>query len=126
MELSALIAIIIAFVLYLGFMVFIGYLTGKQTNDSADYFLGGRQLPAPIAALSAQASDMSGWLLMGLPGSIYALGTGQAWIAIGLLAGTIVNWLVFARPLRAYTIVAKNSLTLPEFLTNRFHDEKAY
>ena len=67
---------------------------------------------------------MSGWLLMGLPGSIYALGTGQAWIAIGLLLGTIINWVVIARPLRAYTIVANNSMTLPEFLTNRYHDKK--
>ena len=123
MDLST-IAILIAFVLYLAFMLLIGFVTSKQTKDSADYFLGGRMLPPSVAALSAQASDMSGWLLMGLPGSIYALGTGQAWIAIGLLIGTIINWVVIARPLRAYTIVAKNSLTMPEFLTNRYHDEK--
>ncbi len=121
---SSTIAIILAFVCYLAVMVFVGIHTGKKTQGSADYFLGGRQLSAPIAALSAQASDMSGWLLMGLPGSIYALGTGQAWIAIGLLIGTIINWLVIAKPLRRYTIVANNSLTLPEFLTNRYHDEK--
>ena len=107
MDLST-IAILIAFVLYLAFMLLIGFVTSKQTKDSADYFLGGRMLPPSVAALSAQASDMSGWLLMGLPGSIYALGTGQAWIAIGLLIGTIINWVVIARPLRAYTIVAKN------------------
>ena len=118
------IAIILAFVCYLAMMIIVGIVTGKNTKGSDDYFLGGRQLPGPIAALSAQASDMSGWLLMGLPGSIYALGTGQVWIAIGLLIGTIINWLVIAKPLRAYTIVANNSLTLPEFLTNRFHDKK--
>ncbi len=121
---NSLVIIILAFACYLALMVTIGFIAGRQTTDSSDYFLGGRKLPAPIAALSAQASDMSGWLLMGLPGSIYALGTGQAWIAIGLVIGTIINWVVIARPLRAYTIVAKNSMTLPEFLTNRYHDDK--
>ena len=105
-------------------MVIVGLRTMKKTKASDDYFLGGRGLSGPVAALSAQASDMSGWLLMGLPGSMYALGTGQAWIAIGLLIGTIINWLIIAKPLRAYTIVAGNSLTLPEYLTNRFHDKK--
>jgi len=118
------VAIICAFVFYLLIMVVVGFYTGKKTAGSEDYFLGGRQLSGPVAALSAQASDMSGWLLLGLPGSIYALGTGQVWIAIGLLIGTILNWIFIAKPLRAYTIVANNSLTLPEFLSNRFHDEK--
>ena len=117
-------AIIIAFVCYLGLMIAIGIWSMKQTSGANDYFLGGRGLSGPVAALSAQASDMSGWLLMGLPGSIYALGTGQAWIAIGLGLGTIINWLVIAKPLRAYTIVANNSMTLPEFFGNRYHDEK--
>ena len=121
---SSTIAIVLAFVFYLAVMIMVGLYTGRKTTGSADYFLGGRKLSGPVAALSAQASDMSGWLLMGLPGSIYALGTGQAWIAIGLLIGTIINWLVIARPLRAYTIVANNSMTVPEFLTNRYHDEK--
>ena len=119
-----LIAVIIALICYLTMMIVIGIATGKKTNGADDYFLGGRKLSGPVAALSAQASDMSGWLLMGLPGSIYALGTGQAWIAIGLLIGTIINWVVIAKPLRAYTIVANNSLTLPEFFSNRYHDEK--
>ena len=119
-----LIAVIIALICYLTMMIIIGIVTGKKTNGADDYFLGGRKLSGPVAALSAQASDMSGWLLMGLPGSIYALGTGQAWIAIGLLIGTIINWVVIAKPLRAYTIVANNSLTLPEFFSNRYHDEK--
>lgn len=118
------IAVLIAFAAYLLFMVFIGVWSMKKTTGADDYFLGGRGLSGPVAALSAQASDMSGWLLMGLPGSVYALGTGQAWIAVGLGLGTIINWLVIARPLRSYTIVANNSMTLPEFFGNRYHDDK--
>ncbi len=118
------IAILIAFACYLGLMLGIGYWSMRRTNGAGDYFLGGRGLTGPVAAMSAQASDMSGWLLMGLPGSVYALGTGQAWIAIGLGIGTIINWVVIAKPLRSYTIVANNSLTLPEFFGNRYHDEK--
>lgn len=121
---SSTIAILIAFVCYLLVMIVIGIVCMKKTSSASDYFLGGRGLTGPIAALSAQASDMSGWLLMGLPGSVYALGTGQAWIAIGLGLGTAVNWLIIAKPLRAYTIVADNSLTLPEFFGNRYKDEK--
>ena len=113
-----------AFIAYLMLMVVIGILSMKKTNSTEDYFLGGRGLNGWVAALSAQASDMSGWLLMGLPGSIYALGTGQAWIAIGLFLGTVANWLLISKRLRRYTIVANNSLTLPEFLENRYHDKK--
>jgi len=118
------IAVLIAFAAYLCMMIGIGIWSSKKTTGADDYFLGGRGLSGPVAALSAQASDMSGWLLMGLPGSVYALGTGQAWIAIGLGLGTIINWLVIAKPLRAYTIVANNAMTLPEFFGNRYHDEK--
>lgn len=118
------IAILIAFAAYLILMVGIGVWSMKKTKGADDYFLGGRGLTGPVAALSAQASDMSGWLLMGLPGSVYALGTGQAWIAVGLGLGTIINWLIIAKPLRSYTIVANNSMTLPEFFGNRYHDEK--
>lgn len=118
------IAILIAFACYLFIMILIGIFSMKRTNNTEDYFLGGRGLNSWVAALSAQASDMSGWLLMGLPGSIYALGTGQAWIAIGLFIGTVLNWLLIAKRLRRYTIVTNNSLTLPEFFENRFHDEK--
>ena len=114
---------LIAFVCYLIVMVVIGAIYAKQNTNSADYFLGGRKLTGWVAAMSAQASDMSGWLLMGLPGSVYALGTGQAWIAIGLLIGTIVNWLVISKRLRRYTIAANNSLTLPRFFENRFEDK---
>lgn len=118
------IIILAAFVVYLLFMIVIGVFSMKKTNNAEDYFLGGRGLNGWVAALSAQASDMSGWLLMGLPGSIYALGTGQAWIAIGLFLGTVANWLFISKRLRRYTIVANNSLTLPEFLENRYHDKK--
>lgn len=118
------IAILIAFVLYLCIMLGIGVWSMKKTKSTEDYFLGGRGLGGWVAALSAQASDMSGWLLMGLPGSIYALGTGQAWIAVGLFAGTVCNWLIISKRLRRYTIVANNSMTLPEFFENRYHDKK--
>jgi sodium/proline symporter len=115
---------LIAFVCYLIIMVVIGAIYAKQNTNSADYFLGGRKLTGWVAAMSAQASDMSGWLLMGLPGSVYALGTGQAWIAIGLLIGTVINWLVISKRLRRYTIAADNSLTIPRYFQNRFEDEK--
>lgn len=116
--------VLIAFGVYLAGMIAIGAMYMKGNNSSEDYFLGGRNLNGFVAALSAQASDMSGWLLMGLPGSIYALGTGQAWIAIGLFLGTVANWLFISGRLRKYTIRANNSLTLPEYFGNRFHDEK--
>lgn len=116
--------IFLAFILYLGIMIVVGAVYAKQNSSSEDYFLGGRNLNGFVAALSAQASDMSGWLLMGLPGSVYAFGTGQAWIAIGLFIGTVCNWLFISRRLRRYTIRANNSLTLPTFFENRFHDEK--
>lgn len=116
--------IIVAFVLYLLMMIIVGAVYVKKNNSVEDYFLGGRQLNGFVAALSAQASDMSGWLLMGLPGSVYALGTGQAWIAIGLFIGTVCNWLFISGRLRRYTIRANNALTLPTYFENRFHDKK--
>ncbi|MCR5106945.1 MAG: sodium/proline symporter PutP [Lachnospiraceae bacterium] len=121
---STLVWVLIAFGVYLAGMIIIGAVFMKENNSSEDYFLGGRNLNGFVAALSAQASDMSGWLLMGLPGSIYALGTGQAWIGIGLFIGTVANWLFISGRLRKYTIRANNSLTLPEYFKNRFHDEK--
>lgn len=111
-----------AFVVYLLVMVIIGFVYFKRTKNSEDFFLGGRSLNSWTAALSAQASDMSGWLLMGLPGAIYVAGTGEIWIAIGLLIGTILNWFLVASRLRKYTIKAGNSLTLPSFFENRFRD----
>ena len=116
--------IIVAFVLYLLLMIIVGAIFAKKNNTAEDYFLGGRKLGGFVAALSAQASDMSGWLLMGLPGSVYALGTGQSWIAIGLFIGTVCNWLFISKRLRRYTIRANNSLTLPTYFENRFHDKK--
>lgn len=121
---SNVIVILAAFAAYLVFMIIIGAIYMKRTNNTEDYFLGGRGLNGWVAALSAQASDMSGWLLMGLPGSVYALGTGQAWIAVGLLIGTILNWICISGRLRRYTIVANNSMTLPAYFENRFHDKK--
>lgn len=118
------IAVLIAFVCYLAMMIGIGIFSMKKTNSTEDYFLGGRGLNSWVAALSAQASDMSGWLLMGLPGSIYLAGTGKTWIAIGLFIGTALNWICISKRLRRYTIVANNSLTLPEFFQNRFRDKK--
>ncbi len=119
-----LIPILLAFVAYMIFMISIGALYMKRTSNTSDYFLGGRGLNGWVAALSAQASDMSGWLLMGLPGSVYALGTGQIWIAVGLFVGTVLNWICISGRLRRYTIKANNSLTLPEFFENRFRDDK--
>ena len=116
--------IMLAFALYLLGMIIVGAMYAKKNNSSEDYFLGGRSLGGFVAALSAQASDMSGWLLMGLPGSIYAYGTGQSWIAIGLFIGTVCNWLFISGRLRRYTIRANNALTLPTYFENRFHDKK--
>ena len=121
---SAMVWVLIAFAVYLIMMIFVCALYMKQNNNAEDYFLGGRNLNGFVAALSAQASDMSGWLLMGLPGAIYAFGTGQAWIAIGLFIGTVCNWIFISGRLRRYTIRANNSLTLPMYFENRFHDKK--
>lgn len=121
---STVLIILAAFVIYLAMMVVIGAVYMKRTSNAEDYFLGGRGLGGWVAALSAQASDMSGWLLMGLPGAVYALGTGQSWIAIGLFIGTVCNWIFISGRLRRYTIEANNSLTLPAYFENRFRDEK--
>ncbi len=121
---STVLIILAAFVIYLLMMVVIGAVYMKKTSNAEDYFLGGRGLGGWVAALSAQASDMSGWLLMGLPGAVYALGTGQSWIAIGLFIGTVCNWIFISGRLRRYTIEANNSLTLPAYFENRFRDEK--
>ncbi len=117
--------ILCAFVVYLAMMIVIGAYYSKRNNSAEDYFLGGRKLGGFVAALSAQASDMSGWLLMGLPGSIYLVGVGgDGWCALGLFIGTALNWLILSKRLRRYTIRANNSVTLPAYFENRFHDEK--
>ncbi len=114
----------LAFALYLGLMLAIGFFTFRKTKSTSDYFLGGRSIGPWFTALSAEASDMSGWLLMGLPGLAYFTGLQEAfWTAVGLLVGTYLNWLLVAKRMRKYTIHAKDSITIPEFLTNRFHDK---
>ena len=113
---------VVIFILYLCFMLGIGvyFFVRDKNGGEKTYFLGGRQMGPWVAALSAGASDMSAWVLMGLPTSIYALGMGQMWIAVGLAAGYTISWLVEAPRLRSFSIVAKDSITIPQFLTNRF------
>lgn len=118
------IIILSAFAVYMVIMIAIGVVYSRKTKNNEDYFLGGRNLGGWTAAMSAQASDMSGWLLMGLPGSIYLAGTGEVWIAIGLLIGTILNWFIVSSRLRKYTIVSGNSLTIPSFFQNRYRDNR--
>ena len=112
----------IALGVYFALMLLIGYLAFRKTSDHEDYMLGGRKLPSWAAALSAGASDMSGWLIMGLPGAIFLTGLLESWIAIGLLIGSYLNWLVVAPRLRAYTGVSNNSITVPTFFENRTRD----
>lgn len=117
--------VLLAFAAYLVMMIVIGAIYSKKNTSAEDFFLGGRQLGGWVAALSAQASDMSGWLLMGLPGAIYLVGVGgDGWVAVGLLLGTILNWIIVSSRLRRYTIRANNSVTLPSYFENRFHDKK--
>ena len=114
--------VILAFVCYLMFMIGIGmYFYGKN-RTTTEYFLGGRKLGSWVVSMSAQASDMSGWLLMGLPGAAYLSGISAGWIAIGLGIGTYLNWLFVAKRLRQYTKVAGDAITLPQFFKNRFRD----
>ncbi|MBD3878860.1 MAG: sodium/proline symporter PutP [Quinella sp. 1Q5] len=114
--------IINAFVLYIGLMMAIGVYYYRRTKNMSDYFLGNRKLGAWVTSLSAEASDMSGWMLMGVPGFAYLAGLNSAWIAIGIAIGTWANWQFVAARLRRYTELAGNALTLPEFLQNRYHD----
>ncbi|TFB77528.1 sodium/proline symporter PutP [Cryobacterium flavum] len=113
---------LIAIVLYLVGMVAIGYFAFRQTKDLDDYMLAGRGLKPGTAALSAGASDMSGWLLLGLPGAIYVGGLVEAWMAIGLTIGAWLNWKFVAPRLRSYTFVSNNSITIPSFFENRLKD----
>ena len=113
---------VLAFVLYFIAMMSIGVVFFFRSKNASEkeYFLGGRSMGPWVTALSAQASDMSAWLLMGLPGSIMAFGLGQVWIGIGLALGTIANWIFVAKPLRRFSKAANDSITLPQYLTNRF------
>ena len=116
----------IAMLCYMACVVAIGLVFAKRANQSTEsYFLGGRSLGPWIAAMSAEASDMSGWLLMGLPGVAYWCGVSDAaWTAIGLAIGTYLNWLLVARRLRSYSVVAGDAITIPEFFSARFREKK--
>lgn len=119
------IQIIITMCCYMAVVIGIGLYFAKRSNASTDnYLIGGRTLGPWVAAMSAEASDMSGWLLMGLPGVAYWCGLSDAiWTAIGLLIGTYVNWLIVARRLHSYSILANNSITIPDYLSNRFKEK---
>jgi sodium/proline symporter len=115
---SEIFVLILYFITMLGIGIIFFFRAGSQTDK--DYFLGGRSMGPWVTAMSAQASDMSAWLLMGLPGSILAFGLGQAWIGIGLALGTALNWILIARRLRRFSQAANDSITLPQYLSNRF------
>lgn len=113
---------LLAIILYMLTMIWIGWYAYKKTTNLTDYMLGGRGLGPAVTALSAGAADMSGWLLMGLPGAIYLSGMVEAWIAIGLTIGAYLNWMFVAPRLRVYTQVTKDSITIPSYLDNRLRD----
>ena len=120
------IQILVAMVLYIGVVVGIGVYYAKRANESSDnYLIGGRSLGPWVTAMGAEASDMSGWLLMGLPGVAYWSGLSDAvWTAIGLGIGTYLNWLLVAKRLRRYSHEAGDAITIPDFLSNRFKENK--
>ena len=122
MDMLVLLAFIIYFIVVLG----VGFYFYNKTHNMSDYVLGGRDMNPYVTAMSAQASDMSGWLLMGLPGSIYLFGMGQIWIGIGLAIGSYLAWLFVAKRLRKYSEKCNNSLTVPVFFSNRFRDDMGY
>ncbi|EOU4128188.1 sodium/proline symporter PutP [Campylobacter coli] len=116
--------IAIMFVAYAALMLYIGFYFYRQNKNTEDYFLGGRSLGPVVSALSAGASDMSGWLLMGLPGALYSSGLIESYIAIGLSIGALLNWSFVAKRLRIYTSVIANSITIPDYFETRFDDDK--
>lgn len=120
------IQILVAMVIYMAVVIVIGVLYAKRANKNSEaYFLGGRSLGPWVTAMSAEASDMSGWLLMGLPGVAYWFGLADAfWTAFGLAVGTYLNWLIVSKRLRRYSVRANNAITLPEFFSNRFREKK--
>ena len=113
-------SILAAFVVYFVAMLVVGFIFMKGQKGEKEYFLGGRSMGPWVTALSAQASDMSGWLLMGFPGSILAFGMGKVWIGIGLGLGTALNWIFVAKRLRNFSAAADDAITLPQYLRNRF------
>jgi sodium/proline symporter len=114
--------VLLTFGLYLGLMLFIGWLGFRATHDFSDYILGGRHVGGMVSALSAGASDMSAWLLMGLPGAVWVSGLSAAWIAVGVVIGAWLNWQLVAARLRIASERADNALTLPAYLAHRFDD----
>ena len=112
----------ITFLIYIAAMVGIGFVAWRSTKNLSDYILGGRRLGSFVTAMSAGASDMSGWLLMGLPGALFLSGLSESWISLGLIAGAWFNWWLVAGRLRVYTELARNALTLPDYFTHRFED----
>lgn len=119
------VAILVTMIVYLLFVLMIGVVMSKKNETVGDFYLGGRKLGPFVTAMSAEASDMSSYLLMGLPGLAYLSGMADVtWTAIGLALGTYLNWLLTAKRLRRYSVVANNSITVPEFFSNRYHDKK--
>lgn len=116
--------ILVSIVLYMALMVLLGIIAYRRTSSIGDYMLGGRALGPGVAALSAGASDMSGWLLMGLPGAMYATGISSGWIVIGLTIGAYLNWLLVAPRLRIYSYISDDAITIPDFFEKRFKDSK--
>jgi sodium/proline symporter len=121
---SASTPLLVTFAAYLLLMVGIGLWAWRRTRSFDDYILGGRSLGSYVTALAAGASDMSGWLMMGLPGALYLSGLAESWIAIGLIVGAYLNWRFVAGPLRVYTERTNNALTLPDYFTHRFADRR--
>ena len=119
------ICIIATIIIYLVAMLLVGFAYSKSNNDSTDFYLGGRKMGPLVTAMSAEASDMSSWLLMGMPGLAYLTGIASpGWTAIGLAIGTYLNWKFVAKRLRKYSEKAGNAITVPDFFSNRFHDTK--
>lgn len=118
------ICIIATIIIYLVAMLLVGFAYSKSNNDSTDFYLGGRKMGPLVTAMSAEASDMSSWLLMGMPGLAYLAGIASpGWTAIGLALGTWLNWLIVARRLRRYSANLE-AITVPQFLSLRFHDQR--
>ncbi|QIY10215.1 sodium/proline symporter PutP [Plesiomonas shigelloides] len=113
---------LVTFLVYIFGMILIGFIAWRSTKNFDDYILGGRRLGSLVTALSAGASDMSGWLLMGLPGAVFLSGVSESWIAIGLVIGAWINWKLVAGRLRVHTEINNNALTLPDYFTSRFED----
>lgn len=121
---SSQICMLVSIVIYLGGMLYFGFRFSTKNNSAGDFYIGGRGLGPVVTAMSAEASDMSSWLLMGLPGVAYLSGLADAaWTAIGLAAGTYLNWLFVAKRIRCYTAVANDSITVPDFFKNRYRDK---